>query len=128
MPAYADFAMNIRNLNLGTERVDSYRSNNVADAARNTPVKGTQNANEFNSAIQDKVEISDAARAALARQSGQVETDFARKALSGVPPLSEKRAADIMERVQSGFYSRPDVLRQTAEKLANELTGTAETE
>lgn len=115
--------MNIKNINLGSERTEAYRANSVADTARSGAGGGTQHANQIKSEIRDKVEISDAARAALSRQSGGPEIDLAKKALLGIPPLSEKRAADIMTRVQNGYYSQPDVLRQIAEKVINDLGG-----
>jgi hypothetical protein len=114
--------MNIRNIDLGSKRAEAYRTNQVADTARSGAGGGTQQANEIKSAIRDKVEISDAARAALSNDTGPREIDFAKKALLGIPPLSEKRAADIMARVQNGYYSQPDVLRQTAERLGSELS------
>jgi hypothetical protein len=86
MLAYADFAMNIRNINLGSERAETYRSNGVSDTARTTPVKGTQHANEIKSAIQDKVEISDAARAALSKQIGaRPRSTSRRRRCTGLP-------------------------------------------
>jgi hypothetical protein len=118
--------MNIRNVNLGSERADAYRANPVAEVARSGAGGGTQHANDVKAAIQDRVEISDAARAALSRQSGAPEVDFAKKALQELPPMSEKRAANILERVQNGFYSQPDVLLQIAERMSADLGVPAE--
>jgi hypothetical protein len=115
--------MNIRNINLGSERAESYRTNSVSDAARSGAGGGTQHANETKAAIRDKVEISDAARAALSKQSGSPEIDFAKKALLGIPPLSPKRAADMLARIQNGYYSQPEVINMTAQKLGTELAG-----
>jgi hypothetical protein len=121
--------MNIRNVNLGNERAEAYRTNSVADTARTKTGGGTQHAQNVKSAIADKVEISDAARTALAKDAGSAaEVQFAKKALLGIPPLSEKRAADILARVQSGFYSQPEVLKQIAERVGTELSGAEDVE
>ena len=114
--------MNIRNINLGTERTDAYRQNSVTDAAKTGRGGNAQNAGQSSENVaRDRVEISDAARAALAEQAASNDLLVARKALMGIPPLSENRAADILTRIQNGYYSQPDVLRQVAEKIGSEL-------
>lgn len=45
------------------------------------------------------------------------ELEKAREALHRLPGLSERRAAEIRDRIQNGFYRRPDVLRRIAEQL-----------
>jgi len=114
--------MNIRNINLGTERTDAYRQNSVTETARTGKGAGAQTAGQSSENVaRDRVEISDAARAAHAEQAKSNDLLVARKALMGIPPLSEKRAADILTRVQNGYYSQPDVLRQVAEKVAADI-------
>jgi len=114
--------MNIRNINLGTERTDAYRQNSVTETARTGKGASAQTAGQSSENVaRDRVEISDAARAAHAEQAKSNDLLVARKALMGIPPLSEKRAADILTRVQNGYYSQPDVLRQVAEKVAADI-------
>lgn len=56
-------------------------------------------------ARQDQVEISDEARE-LAAQGGADRL-----------PVTEARLAEIQERLDSGYYDRPDVVREIAERL-----------
>ena len=51
------------------------------------------------------------------------ELAFARKAMLGIPPLSNERASDILKRIQEGYYSQPEVLKTIAEKFTEELSG-----
>ena len=54
----------------------------------------------------DQVQISDEARA-LAEQGGVDRI-----------PVTEARLAEIQARLDSGYYDRPDVVRQIAERIA----------
>ena len=116
--------MNIRNVNFSTERAENYRQQSVQESGKAGVAGDLQQSNgSVHHGAQDRVEISDAARAAVSDAGSSQEINFARKALLGIPPLSEKRVADIMLRIQNGFYSQPDVLRQIAEQITSDLGG-----
>jgi hypothetical protein len=114
--------MNIRNLNssaspLTTRKVgsatDAYKSASNASAKKSEAPK--------NAPIEDRVELSEAARAQSKAKGGELEQ--AHEALLDMPPLDPKRKEDILRRVQSGYYSQPDVLKQVAQRLSADLTG-----
>lgn len=110
--------MNIRNLQISADRAETYRQHEVHETGR--AAGGSDVKRNATAPAQDRVEISDAARAA-GQNAETTEVHLAKKALLGIPPLSDKRAADILARIQSGYYSQPDVLRQIAERVGNEL-------
>lgn len=71
----------------------------------------------------DRVEISEAARAAFSKGQQQVTgLAQARNALNELPGLSEERAAEIRTRLEEGYYTRPEVSAKLAERLAADLT------
>lgn len=51
------------------------------------------------------------------------EIDVAREALQQLPALSESRAAEIRKRIRSGYYRQPEVLRQLAERIDEQVRG-----
>ncbi len=120
--------MNIRNVNLNTDRAENYRQNTVQESGKAGAGADVRQSNGTSQPVQDRVEISDAARAAVSDAAANTEINFARKALLGMPPLSEKRAADILARVQSGYYSQPDVLKQIAERVGDAILPGGSTE
>lgn len=70
----------------------------------------------------DRVEISDAARAAQSEKSGDAALiDRARSELE-TSSLSADRLEELQERVESGRYTDPDVTQQVAENLADDLS------
>lgn len=71
----------------------------------------------------DRIELSDVVRGRLPNTERGREIAFARKALQELPPMSEERLAKIRDRMESGFYSRPEVLRKVAGRLADEVKG-----
>lgn len=64
----------------------------------------------------DRVELSASGREANA--VGTPVLAFARKALENIPPLSQERVAEILERIKEDYYERPEVTRQIAERVA----------
>jgi len=73
----------------------------------------------------DRVEISAQARAraAEAPPPESPELQSAREELRDMPPLDPKRAADILDRVKSGYYDQPQVVRMVAEGLTAGFRG-----
>ncbi len=71
------------------------------------PATTGKNAHASRGARGDHVEISDAARS-LAEQGAPDRV-----------PFTEARAAEIADRLASGFYERPEIIRAVAERLAD---------
>ena len=88
--------------------IDPTRSSGIRTGAAQQPseVEGVRPAKAAESRpAGDQVEISDAARA-LAEKGGP-------EAL----PFTEARASEVKERLESGFYERPEVIEETAKRL-----------
>lgn len=118
--------MNIRDLKYGPLSSGQVRSESVGQASNVNADDASAKAagRTAASGSGDRVEISDAARAA-AENTQSRELTFARKALLGIPPLSSDRVADILERVKEGYYSQPEVVKEISEKISSELLGAA---
>lgn len=115
--------MNIRDVHNGGYRPDSLRNGSVTDAGKVDPGVAARNGNDGPSSDpKDRVEISAGSRTT---QNGVApeELVFARKALLGIPPLSDDRVADILQRIQEGYYSQPEILKAIAERYTQELNG-----
>lgn len=57
----------------------------------------------------DRLEISIGARETYRLSRFGPDMDFARKALDKAPPLEESRLAQIIQRIESGYYQLPSV-------------------
>lgn len=64
----------------------------------------------------DRVELSASARASEAPATPELA--FARKALENIPPLSQERVAEILDRIKNDYYSQPEVARDIAARVA----------
>ena len=72
----------------------------------------------------DSVQLSDDARAHQAEAAAhKAEVEAARTALRAQPGLSDERATEIRQRVADGYYDRPEVIAETADKLAGAFRG-----
>lgn len=58
----------------------------------------------------DRLEISNSARETYRHNSFGPDMDFARKALEKAPPLPETRIAQIIQRIETGYYRIPSVI------------------
>lgn len=115
--------MNIRDVHKGTYRPDPLRGGAVGDSGKTETGAPARSENSGAAAkTMDRVELSATAQASRS-ETASAELDFARKALLGIPPLSEERSADILKRVQEGYYSQPERLKEIAERFTKELTG-----
>ena len=115
--------MNIRDLNAGSLRPDRMRSGST-EQAEQAGARSQQAAEQSagSKAADDRVEISDSARAAQTDgDKYAAELPFAQRALAEIPPLSEARAQEIIKRVEEGYYTKPDNVRQIAEQLARDI-------
>lgn len=119
--------MSIRNLQPGAPRLDVARAGAAPDAQQSDAGVPTSRkaSSEAPPPAQDRVELSEAARAHTAPEADPHagELEHAREALLGIPPLDAGRKEDILLRVQEGYYSSPDVLKQIAQKLSADFGG-----
>ena len=118
-------AMSIRDIRPGSSPYNAAPLDPVGEA-RSNPASAEASAQPAAPAEQqDRLELSAAARSqqAAPEAGDPAELERARKALLGMPPLDPKRAEDIILRVQEGFYSQPDVLKQIAEGVQSALAG-----
>ncbi len=73
--------------------------------------------------VEDRVEISDAAKAKANDQDKRSrELAFARKALLGIPPLTDEKITELQERIRDRYYTQPDVTENVAEKIVDDLS------
>lgn len=77
---------------------------------------GQTDARATKAASGDSLELSAAARAAVGgvADNGPIE---------GIPPLSDSRLNEIRDRISSGYYSQPEVLAETAARVAGAVVG-----
>ncbi len=64
----------------------------------------------------DRVELSASGREA--QTVGTPVLAYARKALENIPPLSQERVAEILDRIKEDYYKQPEVTRQIAQRVA----------
>lgn len=110
--------MNISDVNAST-RSDQLK--NASIGAIDPAASGRAVSREESEPKSDRVEISNDARAALSQARSSEELAFARKALQGLPEMSEERTAELQNRIKSGYYGSPDVLRNVSERIAAAL-------
>jgi hypothetical protein len=83
---------------------------------RNAPLSPTRPADtptsEVTSATPDKVQISDAARGLQEQLQSRLEL---------VAQLPPGRLREVLERLNSGFYDRPEIRRAVVKSIAEEL-------
>ena len=109
--------MDIRNLPPNVNPAELYKAGQ-ANETNNASTREASGAAEQGppQVSDDRVDISDAGRAAQASETSQTEElALARKAMLGIPPLDDSRVEDIFQRINSGFYSQPEVVKQMAE-------------
>ncbi len=71
---------------------------------------------------QDSVAISEEARRALAENQKRLqELERAREALDSIPRLSAERKREIQERIDSAYYSKPEILDKIATRIARDI-------
>jgi len=101
-----------------------------ADAARRAAAYGRPAASATSAGPaaaatpEDRVTISEEGRARLAAEAARADaTQAGREALDALPEMSEARAAELRDRVASGYYGQPEQTRAVADRLADELRG-----
>ncbi len=71
---------------------------------------------------QDSVAISEEARRALAENQKRLqELERAREALESIPQLSAERKQEIQERIDSAYYSKPEILDKIASRITRDI-------
>ncbi len=76
---------------------------------------------ESQQAPSDRLEISTGARETYRLSSFGPDLDFARKALDKAPPLPESRLAQIIHRIETGYYRIPSVLWNVVTRIIPSL-------
>ena len=110
---------NVGASSLGPQRSDSAGKSNKA--AETEKAAAQQNTGIQERGSEDRVEISDAGRAAQAQDVARAkDVAMGLKALHEVAP-PEEQMSEIRQRVQDGYYTQPDTLREVAERLASDL-------
>ena len=108
--------MDIRNLPPNVNPAELYNAGKANETNNSSAREASGAAEQAPPQVSDdRVDISDAGRAAQAAETSQTEElAFARKAMLGIPPLDDSRMEDIFQRINSGFYSQPEVVKQMA--------------
>ncbi len=127
--------MNIRDLNIGSNRPDPRRTDAAGNARKadgNESAGHSAGTDRTGGASEDRVEISKAARAALAQRPDAADAavpSAVREALSNQPStLDPARKAELQQRVADGYYQQDAVVEQVAERLAADLGAEASDE
>lgn len=117
--------MKIGDVHTTTSRPDPLRGGPVGDSGQEKVGAVARIHSDGPSASsKDRIEISQHARNAAQADGRPVqELVMARKALLELPSLTGERAAHILERIQDGHYSQPEVLERVAKRFTEELTG-----
>ncbi len=111
--------MNITDI-IATHRTELLRNNSVGNSGHVDSSSADDSSPETREAG-DRVEISDDARSALKDARKSEDLTFARKALNGVPQMTEDRIAELTDRIKSGYYQQADVIDQIAGRAGDEL-------
>lgn len=115
--------MNIRSSNIGSSRSEQIRNSYVGNAGKaGSADADATKVDQKSASLSDRVEISEAARSA-AGDAAVREMTFAQKALGGIAPLSQERLGEIRQRMESGYYNSPEIQRELAMRIAQDLTG-----
>ena len=94
------------------------------DAAQSDGVESSETSSTDDTSPTDRVEISDEARKAQAETGDNAAlVERGRAALESSRSLSDDRLAELRENVESGRYTEPDAIQQSAEGLAEDLGG-----
>ena len=120
--------MNIQNQPLGPKCSAARQSDAASGAQKVDSVERAAAATPSSSQTpaRDRVEISDAARAAQAQ--GQAEAQLierGRSALREATSLDAERLASLRQRAAEGYYRTPEAADQIAERLTSDLTSGA---
>jgi len=116
--------MNIQEVKSGSHDLNHLRNDsvdapdNVDSPAESAPVEGGQTGRD-----EDSVEISADAGATASEAPPSEEMQMLRDALHSTPSLSAERRAEIHRRIKEGYYSTPEVMKEIAERLGEELGG-----
>jgi hypothetical protein len=73
--------------------------------------------------VEDRVDISDAAKAKANDQDKRSrELGLARKALLGIPPLTEDKVTELQQRIRERYYAQPEVTDKVSEQIFSDLS------
>ena len=89
---------------------------------KNSRTPSSPEKKEDNHEVQDSINISAEAREAHAAEQQKLqELDHAKQALDAVPELSLTRKQEILDRLNSGFYTQSEVLDQITSQVSKDL-------
>lgn len=118
--------MTIQNPSTGplhSNRARNGEANEAQETAHSGETKGNEPDSTEETSPSDQVEISEAARMAHSEVDGDAALiELGRKGLESAS-LSEGRLAELQQRVESGYYTTPEMTEQIAEGLAEDFSG-----
>ena len=83
---------------------------------------GLPDKSEDSPEIKDSIDISDEARKALAAEQRRLqEFEDAQALLKSLPEMSPTRKQEILERLNAGYYNKPEVISQIAARISKDL-------
>lgn len=95
-------------------------------AAQSDGAESSETSSVEESGPEDRVEISDVARAAQSEVGGDAALIERGRAALESSSLSDGRLAELRANVESGRYTEPEVTEQIAEGLAEDFGGVSE--
>ncbi len=114
-------SMTVHDLKSGPHRPDQVGSG-TEQAGQEAPVAAPDAAPSDAVEPRDRVEVSEESRRASREQDDlKPEIAFARQAMYNIPPLSEQRAEELVERLERGHYDTPDVVLKLSERLKEDI-------
>ena len=117
--------MNIGDITNSSYSTSKHLKPNPIESLREKDSKKAPSAEkpEDNQEIQDSINISEEARLAHAAEQKKIQdVEFARQALDESPEMSQSRKQEILDRINSGFYTKPEIAEQIATKITDELS------
>ena len=116
-------------MNIGDVTNSSYSS---AKHLKPQSIKSTKDQDARNSGISEKtdenpdvvdsIDISDEARKALAAEQKRIqEFEDAQELLNSLPEMSPARRQELLERLNSGYYTKPEVISQIAGRISKDI-------
>lgn len=111
--------MNIRNVQTSAARLAARQLGETSRADEATPaVTPAAQPNASPDAPRDRFEHSGAAETAQAQ-----DLATAKAALRSADAMPEARLNELRERVESGYYQQPEVVKEVSQRVARDLLG-----
>lgn len=102
------------------KHIKPHRVDSPAD--QESRVSSTADKSDDNQDVRDSIDISKEARQAHAAERKRLqEFEQARELLDSVPEMSAARRHELLERLNSGYYTRADILDQISSRISEDL-------